>query len=79
MSKNDFFANGGKALADALKGNKVIPFSEVKGFLYGAVSETFEHKRREVVGAMAFNKNLVENTHLLRRSKRMSENEHKEE
>ena len=37
-----------------LKGNRVIKFSEIKGFLYGAVSETFEHRRRDVVGAMLF-------------------------
>lgn len=55
-----------------LKGRRVIPFKEVKGFLYGAVSETFEHKRRVVVSAMLFNKSLVENTHLLKRSKRSS-------
>ena len=29
-----------------IKGDRVILFSKIKGFLYGAVSETFEHRRR---------------------------------
>ena len=39
-----------------VKGSRVIPFTSIKGFLFGAVSETFEHRRRDVMGAMLFNK-----------------------
>ena len=32
-------------LVSFIKGSRVVPFSKVKGFLFGAVSETFEHRR----------------------------------
>ena len=38
------------------KGARVIPFSNVKGFLFGAVSETFEHRRKDVLGEMLIRK-----------------------
>ena len=55
-----------------LKGRRVIRFSEIKGFLYGAVSETFEHRRRDVVGAMLFQKTLTTDPHNLMLRKRGS-------
>ena len=53
----------------------MIPFSKIKGFLYGAVSGTFEHRRRDVMGAMLFQKTLAIDPYHLKSSKRHSSGE----
>ena len=48
-----------KSLFSRIRGERVIEFSSLRGFLFGAVSSTFARKRKQVVGAMSFQRSLI--------------------
>lgn len=48
-----------KSLFTKLRGERTIRFQDVNGFLFGAVSSTFQNKRKQVVEAMNFQRSLI--------------------
>ena len=49
----------GRSLFSRLRGERVVKFSSMRGFLFGAVSSTFAKKRKRVVEAMGFQRSLI--------------------